>query len=192
MDQSLHATQCMHWSVPPRHLVCDLVASIPLLSTPDQHAPCIPHVYARQVLLRDAGYTVSALKAGGFSVADFLTVPCSITELKAVGFSAKQCMDAGLDRAVVEAVYKLPAFLSQVSSASSEKDVNALLKEGVSGLLKLIRASGITCEQAKKGGLLPSECHQAGYSYDEAKGAGFPRRIDDWMAMELRNPYNKW
>jgi hypothetical protein len=144
------------------------------------------------VLLRDAGYTVSQLKAGGATAAELLAVPCSITELKAVGFTAAQCLEADLDETVVEAIYMLPPFLERVSLVCAPTEAKDMLKEGTGGLLKLLRASGSTCDMAKRGGLLPSECHQAGYSHDEAKAAGFSRGIHDWMTMELKNPHNKW
>ena len=43
-----------------------------------------------------------------------------------------------------------------------------------------------------RGGLLPHECHQAGFSYEEGKALGFKRKIADWISMELAHPYNKW
>ena len=55
-----------------------------------------------------------------------------------------------------------------------------------------MRAAGVTCEQAKNGGLLPSQCHLAGYTFEEAREAGFKRKLADWMSMDLTNPYNKW
>jgi hypothetical protein len=59
-------------------------------------------------------------------------------------------------------------------------------------MLEELRAKGVTCEQAKRGGLLPSQCHVAGYSFEEAKEVGFKGKLADWMAMDLTNPHNKW
>ena len=58
--------------------------------------------------------------------------------------------------------------------------------------ISTLRMNGLTCEQAKSGGLLPSQCHQAGFTFEEGRAAGFKRRMDDWMTMDLTNPYNKW
>ena len=55
-----------------------------------------------------------------------------------------------------------------------------------------LRVGGLTCEQARSGGLLPNQCHQAGFSFEEGKAAGFKRKQADWMSMDLTNPYNKW
>jgi len=63
---------------------------------------------------------------------------------------------------------------------------------GWKGLVGLDLAKGVTCEQAKRGGLLPSQCHVAGYSFEEAKEVGFKGKLADWMAMDLTNPHNKW
>ena len=46
--------------------------------------------------------------------------------------------------------------------------------------------------QAKRGGLLPHECHQAGFSYEEGAALGFKGKLADWMTIALANPYNKW
>ena len=112
-----------------------------------------------------------------FVAADFLEAPCSVTELKAAGFAEAECTACGLERGVVAIVYA--------------KRTREQLKAKLS-VPEMVSAAGFTCEQAKRGGLLPSECHQAGYSYEDAHALGFRRRIDDWLSMDLANPYNKW
>ena len=124
--------------------------------------------FALRELLRDAGYSLKELRAGGFLTSDFLAAPCSVTELKAAGFMDRDCTDGGLDPAVVSAIY------------------------GKNTLEQLRTKLGITCAQAKSGGLLPSECHQAGFSFDDGKALGFGGKIADWMTIALGSPYDKW
>ena len=83
-----------------------------------------------------------------FVAADFLEAPCSVTELKAAGFAEAECTACGLERGVVAIVYA--------------KRTREQLKAKLS-VPEMVSAAGFTCEQAKRGGLLPSECHQAGY-----------------------------
>ena len=129
--------------------------------------------YALRDLLREChpGYTTAELKKGGFSALEFVAAPCSILELRSAGFSAAQCMGCGLDRQVVAVIYG--------KGTLEEK-------------LQLIKASGTTCQQAKTGGLLPSDCKKMGYTFDEGVAAGFTRKVEDWMTMGPANPHNKW
>ena len=87
-------------------------------------------------LIRDAGFSAKELRLAGFTASDFLGAPCSITEMRIAGFSSAECLDCGLQPEVVTAIYG---------------------KQTV----QEIHAAGFTCEQAKNGGLLPHECHQA-------------------------------
>ena len=143
-------------------------------------------------LIRDAGYTGKQLRAAGFSVRDFLASPCSITEIKGAGFSGLECTEGGLNRDVVEVIYR--------KRKPSDGPKPAVIAGGMPPLrvpqeiveVSKLREAGLTCEEAKAGGLLPSQCHQAGFSFEEGKMAGFKRRIADWISMELTNPYNKW
>ena len=130
-------------------------------------------------LIRDAGYSGRQLRAAGFTAADFVAAPCSVSEIKAAGFSAKECTEGGLDVEVVAAVYRK-------QPKPPEKPVPLIQ------VLQQLRAGGMTIEQAKRGGLLPHECKGAGYSYEEGRAVGFKRKLNDWMTMELANPYNTW
>ena len=42
------------------------------------------------------------------------------------------------------------------------------------------------------GTFLAPELKAAGYTFEEAREAGFKRKLADWMSMDLTNPYNKW
>jgi len=132
-------------------------------------------------LIRDAGYSGRQLRTAGFTASDFLASPCSITELRAAGFTPQECIDSGLDTEVVEVIYekrKPPTVRGPVPPELVE--------------IGKLREAGMTCEQARNGGLLPSQCHDAGFSFEEGRAAGFKRKIADWLSMELTNPYNKW
>ena len=130
-------------------------------------------------LIRDAGYSGRQLRLAGFTAAEFAAGPCSVTEIKAAGFTAKQCTEGGLDAEVVAAVYRKPP--------KPPEKPQPLIQ-----VLQQLRAGGMSIEQAKRGGLLPHECHQAGFSFEEGRSVGFKRKQADWMTMELMNPYNTW
>ena len=138
--------------------------------------------FALRDLIRDSGYSGRELKVAGFTVADFLAAPCSVTEIKSAGFSADECTACGLDEEVVAHIYAKRKPMKNEASMPIKPE----------SMLEELRAKGVTCEQAKRGGLLPSQCHVAGYSFEEAKEVGFKGKLADWMAMDLTNPHNKW
>ena len=97
---------------------------------------------------------------------------CNFFGISAIGlpfhsFTVAECVKCGLDGSVVWALY-----------------------EGRTPLQ--LKEAGISCLQARQGGLLPNECHQAGYTYEDGVAAGFTRGSADWMTNSLGSPYNKW
>ena len=126
--------------------------------------------YTLRDLIRDAGYSGKELRNSGFPAAQFVEAPCSVTELKAAGFSEMDCAAAGLESSVVSAVYR----------------------KKFTGPAELTAKLGFTCERLKNGGLLPSECHAAGFSFEEGVALGFKGKNADWMTIALGSPYDKW
>ena len=170
--------------------------------------------------LKSDGFTADELRAAGFSTKELKLARFEAQILKSVGYSAEEMRHAGY--ALRELIREMPDSPARsleeeaLRPRSSWQLCSVMELKATDSCRRMARKLNPVVVEAmytKKtmdkalAHQVPwrhvhtsqrwwspplSECHQAGYSFEDGVAAGFRGKQDDWMTVSSGSPYNKW